>query len=352
LHPLERPVFSVDASEYRWVDVVLAMPILGTWPAFERRLIAGLACERRDRRGEEMPARAVAEEERRFRQARNLWSAEDAEAWLTERDIGVGEWKGWVRREAMARAWRDRLDEIVAAEAPSEDEVDDLVWVDGVCSGALPANAERLAGHLAIHGWARDQESAPAADHRPLDEAVAQIPPRWRACGLPGLPPGDVPSRARVLAEAVASARVALDEVATPEALSAEVAAHASAWLRADLEVAVFDREPVAREAALVVGEDGGTLRDAADMAGVALATRSVFLGDVEPGLRSRLLAAPPGRPIGPLPVDGGYQVTTVVRRVEPSLDDPRVRSSALDAVAGRFAEREVASRVRWHDRI
>jgi hypothetical protein len=352
MNPFERSALSIEGSAYRWTDVLLAMCLMGNWPTLERQIRFGLACEQRSTDGEVFPRAAEQEEESRFRRERNLLSADDTEAWLKHRGIDTAEWRGWIRRAAMRSAWSDRVDAILADAEVADEDVDRVLWVEGVCSGAYPEAAERLARQAAVHAWAREQTLPTETDERAAGELLKRIPRRVSEQGLPGLAPAEVHARASSLASVLTVAERVMSEACSPAALETEVTSHAAAWLRVDFQMAVFPGESAAREAVLLVSEDGGELREAARMAGVRTETRSVYLDEVDSVLRSRLLAIPPGQALGPLPAEDGYQVLTIDRRVEPSLDDPAVLRRASHRVMSRFADREVAPRVQWHDTL
>jgi hypothetical protein len=67
---------------------------------------------------------------------------------------------------------------------------------------------------------------------------------------------------------------------------------------------------------------------------------------DIPPEYRPRVLAAEPGRIIGPLAVDGRFDVTRVIARTPPAPDDDavadRARTALLDEAARRAAREHV----------
>ena len=77
-----------------------------------------------------------------------------------------------------------------------------------------------------------------------------------------------------------------------------------------------------------------------------------MLLDDVEPPLRTRLLAANPGDLIGPLATRDRYQLVLLVRQVAPSLDDPMVRVRAEAWLIKRALAGEVNRHVNWHERL
>src|SRR3712207_536032 len=109
----ERRVFTVERTGYAWADVLLAGWRWGEWEPFERGLVQGLACRRRQiETGEPPPAAEVEAATTAFRYARGLIAGSDAAAWLERRGLTVAAWQEHFRRTALRERWRRELDEI------------------------------------------------------------------------------------------------------------------------------------------------------------------------------------------------------------------------------------------------
>jgi hypothetical protein len=84
------PVFSVGDSRYDWADVLVAAHLRGDWAGLETQIRQGLACQRaldNDDETDEADPQAVDAAATEFRYARDLVSAEEAEAWLAEHGL-------------------------------------------------------------------------------------------------------------------------------------------------------------------------------------------------------------------------------------------------------------------------
>jgi hypothetical protein len=138
----------------------------------------------------------------------------------------------------------------------------------------------------------------------------------------------------------------------TEESLAAEVTVNLIGWTRLECRYLVHTDPIVLREAALCVTEDGRDLAAVADDAGLVLELARYYLDDVEPSLRTRLLAAGPGELLGPVAVGDAYWLILVVDRVPATLEDDALRARAARAIAQRALAAEVSRTVRWHEHL
>jgi hypothetical protein len=315
---LERPVFEVADRGYRWRDVVDAARARGDWQRIEQRAREGMACARQaDASGDRLGRREVEDAADRWRYARNLLAADETEQWLARWGLEVEDWLEYVRRSLLRDRWSTRLPSIAAGRPVSDEDVQTAVWAEAVCSGELERLAETLAELIAVH--ARVSGDAPAAG------AAAEIE---------------------------ASQDSLRAEVLTGEAVERELARHHLEWTRVDCCCLLVPDEGVAREAAMCVREDARDLRDVASDAGLAVQGRSFHLDGSEPIIGDHLLGARPGDLVGPLALDEGFLVCLVLDRVPPSMAAPLVRRRAEARVVRAAVEKEVASRVRWRERL
>jgi hypothetical protein len=353
---VHRPVCSVGEREYRLLDVVIAGHLRGRWAEVEDTARRGLACVKRlDNLEEELSDTDVEAAATAWRYERDLLSADDTESWLLERHVAMAHWFGYVHRLVLRRRWSDRLDEIVAAHEVMPLEIEDVLYEEGVCSGALPELAERLAAEAAVDDRV-EEESAIARVERPTEPRVraivARLPPEVSRLGMYGVPPGVCLERAAVLACMMLSFEGFIDRISALATLEREIEPHRLDWTRLECDSITLSAEGAAREAALVVREDGLPISEAARLANASLARTRDVLEDIEPALRDRLVGAQPGELIGPVPNERGFVLVSVLDRVAPSIADPSIRDRARDLVVTRTIEREVASRVRWHERF
>jgi hypothetical protein len=350
-----RKVFTVGKREYRWEDVVLAGRLWGDLAALERRTREGIAClkhlEKLGREPLEVEADEAADA---WRYERDLLSADEMQSWLDERGLDMEEWLEYMLRSVSKAQWADELKDIAKAYSVSSKEVDALIYGEAVCSGALAELAERLAGQAAVSDRVTSETkgSRPVPSKAELRAVVKGLPSTVRSKGILGLDPKTTLERAEHVAYVTLSYERFIDRIAAPAALAREIEAHALDWTRLDCETVRFESEETAREAALLVREDGLALGQAAKMAKAEVEETHYVLEDLGPPLKDRLIGALPGQLIGPLSGDDGFLLVSIVDRQEASNKDRPSRERARDRVIKRTIKREIEKRVRWRERF
>jgi hypothetical protein len=120
-------------------------------------------------------------------------------------------------------------------------------------------------------------------------------------------------------------------------------------WIRVDCQAIGFPEEGPAREAALLLREDGLEIEEVAGEADVPIEEVVFYLDQLDPEQHSRFLGATVDDVIGPVAVDEAWNVYLVVAKVMPSVQDPEIVRRAEEGVLSRLLAGEVNRRVRWH---
>jgi hypothetical protein len=325
---LRQLVFSVGDEQYLWEDVILSARVRGEWADLENELREGLACLQRfdEEEGEIDPAelRSAAND---FRYARDLVSAEETERWLNRWHLNVEEWMEYLQRRLLRQKWADQLAEIQARFRVAKKEIQDNILAEAICSGHLARCARALAARAAARakalaaGWIEHTEKGA--------EAAARVH---------GLEEGY---------------RRFCDHVIDSRGLKVQVDCHRLDWIRFDCRYALFPHEHMAREAALCARDDGISLDEIAANANIALHEAAMYLDEIEPSRRSRFLAAEKGALLGPLDWDNNaVGVFLIADKILPTLEDPRIKQRAQEALLEIELNREIANRVKWHARL
>lgn len=343
-----QPVFTAPARPYDWLDVFLAAMLRGDWITYERPLLTGLACAAEASAApsqwpddDRIDARATA-----FRYEHNLITADETLAWLGAAGLELADWTEFLAREILRDDWATRLDSLMNVHAASLDVTLTAFAADGICSGRFRDFATALAGRVAVAGASAPAPDSPTDGHAFDLDSVASHYERW----LAGLDPGDLRARLEHLAGLEAAFAQATAAAVTPDAIAAQVARARLEWTRVDLERLSLPSRDAAQEAVLCVREDGLSLSDVAYDARVPLRDSADVLGDLEPELRDAVLSASVDTLIGPVAVNGRFEVVQLVGKRPPDPDDPLVRRLAWDAIVDDVVSRAVLTRIRWVD--
>lgn len=346
-----RRIFSLDGREFIWEHVVLAAYVWEELPAVERRVGQALATLRRlEDRGEAPTDEEVEEAATRWRYEHDLLSADDLDSWLAVRELGLDEWLGAIARtlvETPARPAR------ALRAAPAPDEIEAAVFADAMCDGTIGALIERLAGRAAIFDRVTSEGGRRGgATKAKLRAAVERLPRTVRRDGLFGMSAADSVRGAELVATMDAAYERFTKSLSGSKTIAREIESHALEWTHVSCETLTFDAEGPAREAALLIREDGLPMANVAEVARAEVVSSGLVLEDVGSALKAQLVAAQPGDLLGPVRDGDGFAVTLITARVAPSVDDRATIDRAWDAIVRRTVGAEVEERIRWHERF
>jgi hypothetical protein len=344
-----RTLFEVGGREYLWDDLVVAARLWGDLREVERAAADGLACQKRLERLGEWAREPDAEDEyaQTWRYDRNLLAADDLTDWLARRSLDEDDWLDFVERRVLVSMWEADLAAIRREHPAAAAEAGAILYPEIVCSGVAVDLAERLAGRAAVY----DRVGGTAGGRCPKTEVRAILKPLSSARGdIAGLRVDQARAEHLACLEIVFGRFV--DGLVSPAALRREIEAHVLEWTRFRCDVVAFASDEAAREAALLVREDGMPLAEAAAAARAAVQRAQFVLEDAEPEVRDRLTAARPGDILGPLAVGDGFVLLSVAARSEPAAKQAPIRDRARERIIRRTIQREVTGRVAWIERF
>jgi hypothetical protein len=341
---LAEPVFRVGDALFDWTDVRMAAALWGEWPALVARARAGLLATLAEDGATALDDATLEEAANAFRWAHDLTTAARMDAWLARWHLDADEWFAWLVRSTLpgppATADTPPADD---ARAPG---LDDAIHAEAVCSGAWDAWARRLAARAAVAARQEADRTAPPA--RRDDAALAALAARLVAEGVvdeAGLPLVDRIFRLVRLEAAVALFARA---VATPAAIAARVAARRHDWTRLACRTLLLTDADAAAAVVRAVHETGAPLDAHADPTDAPLRSEAIFLRDLDPAVQLRLVGAPSGAVVGPLPLGGGFAVVEIAGLYRPDPSDPTIARLATDELVAEGVAAEVDARVVW----
>lgn len=338
---IKQEVFSIGAETYCWRDVVSAAKLWGDWVDLERETRTGVACLKLMKvEGDPLSPNRVAKLETEFRYAHDLITAQETEGWLKRWGLAVDEWRLYFRRSLLKQHWAERLPEIIAGyPVTDDDDIEQSIKSEAICSGTLARLAHKLAGRAAVYERAfqesgSDRQESGRVPHCP----VVPQESRRQAC----------------LRSNEAAFEQFCAEVITKNAVRDRIAMHRIDWTRLTCLEVSFPEEQLAREAALCVREDGMELSEVAADAKTSIEQRSFFLDHAEASLTSDLLAASKGELLGPFhkPHLARYVLLFVLAKQIPSEADPSIRERAEESLLKSAIDHEINNRVRWLARL
>jgi hypothetical protein len=331
--------FTVGRLDFLQLDVALAAMAAGEWARFERRLSEGLACVARAT-AEHLPPsqRAIDDAVIAFRYAHDLVSGADVSAWLDRAGMSTEAWMAFVTRDLLRRQWSDEIEDVLDRYGPSPRDLDAAAWAEGICSGLFAEFEHAFRGRAAI-AFDADATSFPSQPHRSSShaDAAARLA-RQHAHWFEGIPAID--PRLRTILEIDDRYSAASNRLVTTESLLEVIEANRVDWVVLETHTLTFASEDAAREAKLCVTEDRLSLADVGTLSRQSLVRRRRFLSEVPGEHKHQLLSAEPGAIVGPLLVDGRFEVTAVMSRTAPALANAMVARRAREVVLEQLARR------------
>jgi len=247
----------------------------------------------------------------------------------------------------LRRTWAAEMDDILDRFAPSPRQLEASAVAEGICSGVFDEFEHSFAGRVAA-AFDADQAVLQTGEHAsPTLESSAARLARQHAHWLVMRSEADTRARLVTVLRLEESFRAVSGRLTSEESLRKIVEANRLVWVLIELDTVAFASQDAAREAVLCVREDGASLHEVGALSRHTVRRTRVFLEDVPREHRDRLLSAEPGQVLGPLSVDGHFEVTTVIGRIAPTLDDNRVVERARQAVLDGAARQAMRDHVR-----
>lgn len=333
---LARPAARVEEEQVDVCDLVLLGILTGAWPSFTERVRVGLAL------AEDAPDAIEAAEVRAaataFRYAHGLVSAAEFTAWLRERELTLDQLSAaLVRRLLSERAVDD------PGRRAGDDALAGAVRVEALVGGVLDGLADAATDRLAAADRLGERTIVRPDPERVAPALAAALGDA--ACGLPAFGEHELRTRLERLAALDDALEQLRDEVASPQAIEHCMAAHRLDWLRLRGEELALAELGAAREARLLVREDGLSLAEVAERAGAAPRARTVYLQDVPADATAAFAAAAPGEVVGPWLQDERWRVLVLADKTPPTGADAELARRAAAELLEGVLERHRAGR-------
>ncbi len=306
--------FTIHERAFGWDEIRAAAQAWGEWEAFAADTARGLAALQYATAHRCLPASAAVQAAaNEFRYARQLVSAQEAQAWLAAWGLSANDWLAYFRR-TLAK------ENLAQCELPPVNpaEVERVLLAEALCSGKLGAWAERLAGRGALVARFNGADAVRRAEIAALDAAFENC------------------------------RRQLLD----PAALRQQIAHNYLDWIRCDCRYLWFAEERLAREAALCVRHDGLSLDEVAHAARAVVQEWSFYLDELTPAARAPFVAAQRGDWLGPLALLEGFPLLAITGKTLPDEADPQIRQRAETALVGHSMKQAMNESVRWNARL
>jgi hypothetical protein len=317
-------------------DLVLIGLLTGQWQSFEADLMRRMDLVHEG--ALEVTAEQLRAQATKFRYARGLVSAAEFTAWLQRRSLTLSELSGVLSRSLLAELSREP-----APEHTQQADLHEVLRAEALCGGILD--------ELAAQGMRRLSASHRLGSHGPDELGSARLQGALSSAlsssstGLPELGEQELRQRLRRLAgleDALAETRRRL---ASPEAVTRVLSEHRLDWLRLSGRELCLAQEGAAREARLLIRDDGLTLEEVAARAEATVQALDIYLEDVPQTASAMFLAGAAGEVLGPWQAQERWHVLVLERKASPSITDPILHERASEEILTDALKRHGAGR-------
>ena len=287
---------------------------------------------------------------RAFRYQYNLITGEEAEAWLANRGLTPDDFKDYFTRRFCANALSKEIVPVEAEYQSASPELRELFVAELILSGELDRLVTALMWRLAAHCAEKNvhPDVIAVAEQKFFDRT--EIEPAQLGEWLESLGRDSEWFNRMLLMEAAYLTR--RDTLLVPQACQHELAAVRLFLTRFETEMIELESYDAAKEALLCVREDGMSMEEVASEGRYAYRPVNFVLEDISLEAQQRFLWASPGQVLKPIQRSDGFELYRIVSKIEPRLEDSRVKSRIdqrllnrhFSELVGKYVERRLGT--------
>jgi hypothetical protein len=319
-------VCACGTQEYTARDAIDAAIFRGELEEKWQTFLGHVAAEERaDELELELDESAISAAAEEFRYRHDLITAEETEAWLANRGLTYADFSAYFVRRYCAGA----LDEGISSEeigytfAPQE--LRHLFFAELILSGQLDDMTVQLMRRLAARCAGKDPASeAIDGEKRKFLDRLG-IEPAQMADWLEEMGRDSHWLNEMLAMEALYAAHC--DTLLVPEARQRELMALRLHLTRFEIEVIELESQDAAQEALFCVREDGMSMEEVATEERYPYRRANLLLEDLPVDAQLKYLSVSPGDLLEPMPHGDGFELCKIIKKVEPRLEDPIVKS-------------------------
>jgi hypothetical protein len=319
-------VCACGTQEYTARDAIDAAIFRGDfeekWLTFLRHVAAEKRADELELELDESAISAAAEQ---FRYRHDLITAEETEAWLANRGLTFDDFSDYFARQHCVGALNEGLSPEQIGYASAAPELRHLFIAELILSDALEDMIVKLSWRLAARCAGKEPTSeAIAAEKRKLLHRIG-IEPTQLAQWLEEL--GRDLQWLNDMLAIEAAYEMHCDRLLVPEARQRELMALRLHLTRCEIELIELESHDAANEALFCVREDGMSMEEVATEARYPYRRADFLLEDLPPDAQQKYLSVSQGDVLEPMPNGEGFELCRIIKRVEPRLEDPTVKS-------------------------
>jgi hypothetical protein len=259
-----------------------------------------------------------------FRYEYDLITAEETEAWLANRGLTFDDFSDYFTRQYCATAIHEKIvpDEVEYQCASSNLRRSFLTEL--ILSGDLDRMTSDLMARLAARCAGEEPTPAAIAAEERKFLHRNSINPAQRAKWLEKL--GHDSEWLDEMLAIEAAYRTHCERLLVPEARRHELMALRLPLMRFETEVIELESHDAAKEALFCVQQDGMSMEEVATEGGYPYRRSDFLLEDLPVDAQHRFLSTSAGDVLEPIARGDGFELSRIVKKIEPHADDPTVK--------------------------
>ena len=265
---------------------------------------------------------AAAEE---FRYRHDLITAEETEKWLANRGLTFDNFSDYFARQYCVGAVEEGFSPEQIEYASADPELREMFIAELILSGALDDMTVKLMRRLAARCAGEEATSEAIAAEKQKFLHRAGIEPTQLADWLEKSG-RDVQWLNEMLA-IEAAYRTHCDILLVPEARQRALMALRLRLIRFEIERIELESRDAAKEALFCVREDGMSMEEVATDGGYPYRRAEFLMEDVPADVQQKYFSVSQGDLLEPIPRGDGFELCRIIKKVEPRLEDPIVKS-------------------------
>ena len=260
-----------------------------------------------------------------FRYEYDLITAEETEAWLATRSLTLDDFGDYFTRRYCANALNGEIAPVEVEYHSASPELRELFLAELILSGELDRMTTALMWRLAAHCAEKDPDpdAIAVAERKFFDRN--EIEPSQLADWLERL--GRDSEWFNMMLVIDAAYRTRRDTLLVPQARQHELMVLRLSLTRFETEIIEFESRDAAKEALFCVREDGMSMEEVASEGRYPYRRVGFLLEDIPIDTQQRFLCVSAGQVLKPIERGDGFELCCIVKKIEPRLDDPRVKS-------------------------
>ena len=281
--------------------------------------------KRSDELDVDLDGAAISSATEAFRYEYDLITAEETEAWLANRGLTLNDFVDYFARRCCANGFYEEIGPVEVEYQCASPELRELFVTELILSGELDRLTTAFMWRLAARCAEKNlhPDAVAVAEQKFFDRH--EIEPAQLAEWLGKL--GRDSEWFNLMLVIDASYRTRRDRLLVPQARQHELAALRLSLTRFETEIIELESRDAAKEAFFCVREDGMSMEEVAIEGRYPYRRADFILEDISLEAQQKFLCVCSGQVLKPIERGDGFELCRIVTKIEPRLEDPRVKS-------------------------